>query len=105
MASERFFMDVFSTARAFFFLKTSFGLAPVWVFRARTVPPLMLVYTLACHLLFAITTRSSCFELGLRCTMSTFLALGMALIVDFIVVAARRQRHASGLAHFLLANI
>ena len=93
-------MDVFPTVRAFFFLKTSFGLAPVWVFRARTVPPLMLVYTLACHLLFAITTRSSCFELGLRCTMSTFLALGMASTVTPTVLASGHG-HAPVLAHLL----
>ena len=98
-------MDVFSTVRAFFFLKTSFGHDPMWIFRARAMPPLMLVYTLACHLFLAITTRPSCFELGFRCTMSAFLALGLPLMVDFIVVAARRQRHASGLAHFLFANI
>ena len=98
-------MDVFPTVRAFFFLKTSFGHDPMWVFLTRAVPPLMLVYTLACHLFFAVTTRSSCFELGFRCTMSAFLALGLLLMVDFIVVAARRQRHASGLAHFLFANI
>ena len=98
-------MDVFPTVRAVFFLKTSFGHDPMWVFLTGAVPPLMLVYTLACHLLFAVTTRSSCFELGFRCAMSAFPALGMPLILDFIVVVARRQRHASGLAHFLFANI